>query len=658
MSLLTRLPHEVLYDVLASVSLRDALSVGSTCKELRSIVLDSDVFWNFLLHKTFDTVLVSSADVDSSIPTTASAHLDPSADISAQHRLLSIGAENNIALIRNVHSENPTSSTSLSTSYNYLTGSSDSTGGAASSDKRLYSQASSAAAASATISQRRQTQSRSRPRSGTRIPAAKREFKQRFRYFLQNSRAIREKYADEKSRLGIREDVVSCALHLLRENDVHNFTILLQSQLFSAVVFDQFIPGTMPVKQLGRLPSPSAFTLKPNALILQQRLDMLRVIFGQRVPRAPIPYNLRELQAIVYDSMRFSLFSENLTVSRTAVLGSSSGTSSMYRPLGPKRLPDSIWGGGMEHLCDQTVVPRFDVLIAILAFFGHHATWTQLVRDGLGPFFNNPPEASDFDYKDTDLFEFPNSWKGLYSYLPFWNFAVLRQASGAAAAAAAGASASGPTSTGQSALATGGSGSNDSADPRFSTATAAHPSFKSVKSKSRPTLPETASTASSGGALPPSSASSARKPKTAAAPPPVTASWTSYPIDDQFDGMQAFEADLPAIHGPVSFVGYGHDRLLYRTYSTLVPLNPCFGLPGFARFAMRKEYIQDPDSDSDDYDDNHRTGKIRYDGDLTVWEYNGVYIPGPKILLGRWRDGSDPSMTHAVEGPFMFYAEL
>ncbi|KAK7206106.1 hypothetical protein BZA70DRAFT_275696 [Myxozyma melibiosi] len=201
-------------------------------------------------------------------------------------------------------------------------------------------------------------------------------------------------------------------------------------------------------------------------------------------------------------------------------------------------------------------------------------------------------------------------------------------------------------------------------DPRFKAATASLPGYTSSSSSPSPstttTTTTTTTTSTSSSAMPDPAAASPSSPPAYTRPhggargarhPSIPQSTTAAPassakIVDQFDGMQIMQADLPPIHGPVSFVGRGRDRYDYITYSTLTPLDPCYGLPGFARFGMRKEYIQsDSDSGSDD-------------GEGVVWEYNGVYIPGPKIMLGRWRDGSDPSTTNAVEGPFMFFAEL
>lgn len=533
------------------------------------------------------------------------------------------------------------SKSSYSTSYNYATVHTDSGRRSASPSESANSSPSPGPSSSFS----NQILSKSQPRCVRTTKRRPRtpfeEFKRRARLFLKNGAESRARYADFQYRLSVREEVVTLALRLLRENSTRNFSIIAQSQLFSAIIFDQLLPGTVPVVHIDKLPSPSAYTLKPNAYILQQRIDMLRVVFGQHLIRAPQTFDLREMQAVVYDSSRFPLFT---TPTETAQ--SRSGAGSMYRAVGPQRLPDSAWSD-IDASCTTSVVPRFDVLISIINFFVHHSERTATVREGLLPFFNTPPEAADFTFTDGDTFDFPKDWTGLYGYLAFWDFDVLRRTSGART-----------------------ENKNTTAvpDPRFKPATASLPGYAPLpgSSSSSPAMPDPA-TVPSVEALPFSSPSptqitgyhGASHPSVSQTPSATgPSSHPSYPsqkperpsssakIVDQFDGMQIMQVDLPPIHGPVSFVGRGRDRYDYITYSTLIPLDACYGLPGFARFGMRKEYIlTDSDGGSDD-------------GEGVVWEYNGVYIPGPKIMLGRWRDGSDPSVSNAVEGPFMFFAEL
>ncbi|KAK9326123.1 hypothetical protein V1517DRAFT_311847 [Lipomyces orientalis] len=606
--MLLSLPDELLLQVVVLLDLPDIVNLSLLCKDFYTLIVHNEALWRAILRKTFDSISFRERSPPSPPRSVA--------DIAT--RLIGVSHEDQLALIYNLH------------------------GGIGTCANRSSSNISSSSALSLSSSRRKPT-------------SALDEMKRRFRLFLRNGPASRSKYANSQYRLRIREQVVSNAVRLLQEHEHSNFNVLAESHLFSAIIFDQLLPGTIPALQLERLPSAAAYTLKPNAFILQQRIDMLRLVFGQRLACSPLPYDLREMQTIVYDSSRFPLFT---TSAATSV--NRAGAASIARPLGPRKLPDSAWAD-IDVLCDSSVVPRFDVLLAIINFFVYNCDGNAMVREGLLPFFNTPPDAADFNFKAGDTFDFPRDWTGIYGYLAFWDFDLLRRASAGAAATA------GPPSN-----------ASPAADTRFIPATTTQPSGSAASSEiglepstpgstaglnlpgnpyMHPSIvapsPSASATPTSGE---PSSAPQALAqtqssesleassgnsgPMTA---PTVLRDSATVKLQDQFDGFQVMETDVPSVHGPISFMGRGRDRFDYITYATLTPFDQCYGLPGFARFGMRKEYVRSEYSAEDE--------------DEVVWEYNGVYIPGPKIILGRWRDGTDVSQTNAVEGPFMFFAD-
>ncbi|KAK9358718.1 hypothetical protein V1504DRAFT_460273 [Lipomyces starkeyi] len=608
--MLLGLPDELLLQILVQLDLSDVINLSLLCKDAHTLVAHNEALWRAFLRKKFDAIVFRESNPRSP-PRSVT-------DIKAQQRLLSVSHEDHLALIYNLH------------------------GGFSTSASRSSSPAISAAA----------TTSSSWSSTNRKLASGLDEMKRRFRLFLRNGPASRSKYAHPQYRLRMRELVVSYSLQLLREHEHNNFNVLASSQLFSAIIFDQLLPGTIPALQLERLPSAAAYSLKPNAFFLQQRVDMLRLIFGQRLACSPLPYDPREMQTIAYDSSRFPLFTTHSSNSTNRA-----GSLSIVRNPGPRRLPDSAWAD-IDILCDSTVVPRFDVLLAIINFFVYNSDRSAMLREGFLPFFNTPPDAADFNFKGGDTFDFPRDWTGIYGYLAFWDFDLLRRASaGAGAGSGAG---SGTTATAASntspvvdtrftpATSTPPSGSADGTEVNQVLTTPGtnlppnpflHPSIVVASSSSSSVLSSTEPTSS------PQTLPQTQGPESSLAS--VESAGNSAPrgakLQDQFDGFQVMETDVPSIHGPVSFIGRGRDRFDYVTYATLAPFDPCYGLSGFARFGMRKEYV--------------RSEYYAEEEDEVVWEYNGVYIPGPKIILGRWRDGTDISQTNAVEGPFMFFAD-
>ncbi|KAK9236828.1 hypothetical protein V1525DRAFT_192032 [Lipomyces kononenkoae] len=613
--MLLSLPDELLVQILVQLDIPDIVNLSLVCKDVHTLVADNEALWRVFLQKKFDPVCDDSPQ----------SPRQSASSLAAQH-LHSVSHEDHLALIYNLHN------------------------GIGASNRKYWSSAT--PLSSVTRPSSSSSSSSSSSLSSSSLIAARKkssssldEMKRRFRLFLRNGPTSRSKYANPQYRLRLRERVVDYALKLLREHENCNFSVLASSQLFSAVIFDQLLPGTIPALQLERLPSAAAYTLKPNAISLQQRVDMLRLIFSQRLACSPLPYDLREMQTISYDSSRFPLF--------TTVAGASTnraGALSIASALSPQRLPDSPWAD-VDVLFDQNVVPRFDVLLAIINFFVYNSDRNAMLREGFLPFFNTPPDAVDFNFKGGETFDFPRDWTGIYGYLAFWDFDLLRQASAGAAATA---SATSHTSA--------------VADNRFTAATVAPPLPSDEPESSQgttpglhlpntpyihPSIPAIASSSdsSSSGSAPsleteterPNSTLDSAGNNATGAPPPGAREPGTVKLQDQFDGFQVLEIDAPSMHGPASFMGRGHDRFDYVAYATLAPFDQCYGLPGFARFSMRKEYV--------------RSERPAEEEDEVVWEYNGVYIPGPKIIVGRWRDGTDISQTNAVEGPFMFFAD-
>ncbi|KAK9333517.1 hypothetical protein V1520DRAFT_270356 [Lipomyces starkeyi] len=600
--MLLSLPEELLLQILVLLDLPDVINLSLLCKDAHTLVAHNEALWRALLRKKFDAIVFREGNRQSP-PRSVT-------DIKAQQRLLSVSHEDQLTLIYNLH------------------------GGIGASASRSSSPAISAAAAT----------SSSWYSTNRKLASGLDEMKRRFRLFLRNGPASRSKYAHPQYRLRMRELVVSYSLQLLREHEHNNFNVLASSQLFSAIIFDQLLPGTIPALQLERLPSAAAYSLKPNAFFLQQRVDMLRLIFGQRLACSPLPYDLREMQTIAYDSSRFPLFTTHSSTSTNRA-----GGLSIVRNPGPRRLPDSAWAD-IDILCDGTVVPRFDVLLAIINFFVYNSDRSAMLREGFLPFFNTPPDAADFNFKGGDTFDFPRDWTGIYGYLAFWDFDLLRRASAGSGATATAASHTSPVFDTRftPATSTPPSGSTDGTEVSQVLTTPGtnlpptpflHPSIAAASSSSSAVLSSTEPTSS------PQTLPQTQGPENSLAS--VENAGNSAPrgakLQDQFDGFQVMETDVPSIHGPVSFIGRGHDRFDYVTYATLAPFDPCYGLSGFARFGMRKEYVRSEYSGEEEEE--------------VVWEYNGVYIPGPKIILGRWRDGTDVSQTNAVEGPFMFFAD-
>ncbi|KAK9457250.1 hypothetical protein V1511DRAFT_455937 [Dipodascopsis uninucleata] len=588
--MLLQLPSELLLNILLLVDVHDILAISATSKGARVLILQNDPLWRSILRRRFDPIsYVNTSDNNFGISTLREN------DISVQQHLGRVGQQDQLSLIYKASKGMSIGNTS--------------TGGAviSSSSATAVSSVSSSSAALAPSSYQTST-------CDLKVSPALEQLRLRTMLLLRNGLVARVNYASVGYRLRVREQVVSNSIKLLCEHETKNYNIIANSQLFSAIIFDQLLPGTFPSLQLERLPSAAAYTLKPAAYALQQQIDMLRLIFAQRLICCPLHHDTRELQAIVYDSNRFPLFT-SLNHGSDAVSTSSRADRS-FRPM---RLPDSAWVYG-DHIFDNDVVPRFEVLLKIIYFFLYYFEHNQVIREGLLPFFNMPCDTSDIDFKHKEYFEFPHDWTGVYSYLTFWDFDLLRRSS-----------------------------TGELPDPL-----ASHPSSQQQEQfqDHHASVLINQNTASTNTNI----NSNAASPSIKIPPPrdtPKESDTTFFPdhtpklakFQDQFDGFQIMETVVPPIKGAVSFEGRGRDRFDYTTHIFLQPLPATYGLPGFARFGMRKEYSRSEGS----IDDN--------DSDEVIWEYNGVYIPGPKIILGRWRDASDNSGAATVEGPFMFFAD-
>ncbi|KAK9471293.1 uncharacterized protein V1510DRAFT_368202 [Dipodascopsis tothii] len=619
--MLEALPAELSAEVLTHVPLPDVLEFSTTCRKARQFVLDNELLWRHFFGEFFDPVLV---------PTAGDALVDalPATRPATYHFSTRPDAPGSAPLRH---------------------------GGPAATDAA-------ADAAAAYYFKKRLA-----------VGSVFAELKLRVELVMHNGPRARAQFATAAYRLAVREQVVDVALAMLREHVHKNFDLLSRSQLVSAVLFNQFLPGTLPSVDVEQAPSPTLSGGGPRAYVLVQKINLLRLIFAQRLSHCPVPMPLVDIQKAVYDSSRYPLFtntpydSPDLSDSSAAPpAGAADGRTrgDAAEPVAPAApaLSDSAFVDP-DALFDPHLRPRFDTLFALMNFFVHYFERSSRIRDGLLPFFNTVPEPHDMDFRSRfspqsslPEFDFPKDWTGIYAYLTFWDFDLLQRsiqldparsqnasrdafaaAAQAAAAAAAAARSTNPPSSGSfGELAPGSFGVPSLASPP---STATQPS--SHAATRGPYHQAAISTLSQMGSL-------------AAAPAVMfenglqaghgNTHLSVAPVhNDQFDGFQVMETSLPTVNGPVSFSGRGRDRFDYTTNIIVSPLKPVFGLPGLARVSMRKEYVRSEASADED--------------DEVIWEYNGIYVPGPKIILGRWRDGSEQDGVRAVEGPFVFFAD-
>ena len=80
-------------------------------------------------------------------------------------------------------------------------------------------------------------------------------------------------------------------------------------------------------------------------------------------------------------------------------------------------------------------------------------------------------------------------------------------------------------------------------------------------------------------------------------------------------------------------MGHGEDlEDDYMALGWLNPLPPQAGIPGWQRITFMKHFNEDL---NDPMEDN-------------LWAYEGVVLPGGRIILGRWWFASEPNVSDAI----------
>jgi hypothetical protein len=79
--------------------------------------------------------------------------------------------------------------------------------------------------------------------------------------------------------------------------------------------------------------------------------------------------------------------------------------------------------------------------------------------------------------------------------------------------------------------------------------------------------------------------------------------------------------------GSIQFEGKGEDlEDEYMALGWLNPLPPQGGIPGWQRITFMKHFTEDYENPNED----------------NLWAYEGVVLPGGRIILGRWWFASEP----------------
>ena len=119
------------------------------------------------------------------------------------------------------------------------------------------------------------------------------------------------------------------------------------------------------------------------------------------------------------------------------------------------------------------------------------------------------------------------------------------------------------------------------------------------------------------------------------------------------------------------FTGSGHDAESFHCNGIIHALPPQQGIPGFQRITLMKYFDPNsyspsssspssPDPFSGGFDDaGDGTGDgFRWDEadvDDGCWAYEGVVLPGGKVILGRWWSPLDETGEREWTGPFIFW---
>lgn len=92
----------------------------------------------------------------------------------------------------------------------------------------------------------------------------------------------------------------------------------------------------------------------------------------------------------------------------------------------------------------------------------------------------------------------------------------------------------------------------------------------------------------------------------------------------------------------VQFVGTGEDlEDDFNAIGWLNPLPPQMGIPGWQRITFMKHFVENFDEVEQD----------------NLWAYEGVVLPGDRIILGRWWYASEQvNFGQDYNGPFILWA--
>ncbi|KAF1840797.1 uncharacterized protein K460DRAFT_380586 [Cucurbitaria berberidis CBS 394.84] len=116
---------------------------------------------------------------------------------------------------------------------------------------------------------------------------------------------------------------------------------------------------------------------------------------------------------------------------------------------------------------------------------------------------------------------------------------------------------------------------------------------------------------------------------------------TTPPVKTQGRSKPKMVTEDPKLKN-IQFVGHGNDLDDdFNAIGWLNPLPPQAGIPGWQRITFMKHFM-------DDFDQVDRDN---------LWAYEGVVLPGGRIILGRWWFASDPvDFNNDYNGPFILWA--
>ncbi|KAJ4367353.1 hypothetical protein N0V83_006934 [Neocucurbitaria cava] len=118
--------------------------------------------------------------------------------------------------------------------------------------------------------------------------------------------------------------------------------------------------------------------------------------------------------------------------------------------------------------------------------------------------------------------------------------------------------------------------------------------------------------------------------------------YTQPPLTTQGRSKPKKVGDDSAALKNVQFIGHGEDLDDdFNAIGWLNPLPPQAGIPGWQRITFMKHFMDDFDQVDQD----------------NLWAYEGVVLPGGRIILGRWWYASDEvNFSTDYNGPFILWA--